>query len=64
MHVQLGQIMNNKMQKGQKPTVTSEVPGARVLRMIPARSTTKGVGRPPKPRSWPHREIRPYTHLI
>ena len=27
MHVQLGRIMNNKIQKGHKPTATSEVLG-------------------------------------
>ena len=35
--------MNSKIQKGYKPTATSEVPGAnRVLRMSPAHSTIKG----------------------
>ena len=29
MHVQLGQITNDKIQKGHKPTATSEVPGAK-----------------------------------
>ena len=48
--------MNNKIQKGPKPTATSEG-GARnkcrVLPMILAQSSTKGVGRPPKPPLWP-----------
>ena len=29
MHAQLGQIMNNKIQKGQKPIATFEVLGAK-----------------------------------
>lgn len=29
MHSQLGQIVNSKMQKGQNPAATSEVPGAK-----------------------------------
>ena len=52
--MQLGQIMNDKIQKGPKSTATSEG-GARnkcrVLPMILAQSSTKRMGRPPKPPS-------------
>ena len=52
MHARFGQIMNNKIQKGQNPTAAFDWGWggrSRVLRMIPAHSTTEGVGRPPKP---------------
>ena len=48
MHAQLGQIMNNKIQKDQNPTATSEELGAK-QGIGHALITTKGVGRPPKP---------------
>ena len=42
--------MNNEIQKRQKCIAASEVKGEeQVLGMTPAHSTTKGVGRPPKP---------------
>ena len=58
--MQLGQIMNNKIQKDQKPNchfwgVEGKI---RVLHIIPAHSTTKEVGRPPKP------PFQPDTHPI
>ena len=73
MHAQLGQIMDKKIQKDQKsPTANSEEPGekqgpgskSRVLHMHPAHTTTKGVGKPPKPPLWPDLWTRPYPHPI
>ena len=73
MHAQLGQIMNNKIQKDQKdqlPLLKSQEQKqgvrsqSRVLHMPPAHTTTKGVGKPPKlafqPNPWAH----PYPHSI
>ena len=67
MHVQLGQIMDNKVQKDQKSQlpllrIRAQKQGvrskSRVLRMPAALNTTKGVGRPPKlplrPDPWTH----------
>ena len=48
--------MSNKIPKGQHSTATCEEPGAKAE--YSAHSTTKGVGRPPKPRLWPtHQSI-------
>ena len=50
--------MNNRIQKGHKPTAISEVPGAKAgyCGMIPAHSTTTEVSRPPKVGLlWTHR---------
>ena len=61
MHTQVGQIMD-KIRKDQKPNCHFRRAGSksRVLHMRPAHTTTKGVGRPPKPRLWTH----PYPHPI
>ena len=73
IHDLLGQIMDKKIQKDQKsPTANSEEPGekqgpgskSRVLHMHPAHTTTKGVGKPPKPPLWPDLWTRPYPHPI
>ena len=56
MNAQLGQIMNNKIQKGQKPIVTSEVPGAKAgsctwsLHTAPPRGWADHLSHPP---AWP-----------
>ena len=51
MHVQLKQIMDNKIQRDQKnPAATSEEQGAKAGHcMPPEHTTTKAVGKPPKP---------------
>ena len=65
MHAELGQILDKKIQKYQPPqkkfqnnlTATSQKPGAnqgvrnksKVLQNPPAHSSTKRVGKPPKP---------------
>ena len=73
MHMQLGQIMDNKIEKDQKsPTSTSEELGAktgsrsksRVLCMPPALNTTKEVGKPPKLPLQPDPWSRLYPHPI
>ena len=53
IHAQLGQLRNNKIQKDQKPNHHFWGVGSKssVLHMILAHTTTKGVGRPPKPPS-------------
>ena len=55
MHVQLGQILDNNIQRDQKPNCDFWRAGSksRVLSMPPAYSTAKGVGKPPKPLSSP-----------
>ena len=62
MPVQLGQILDNKIQKDQKnpqlPLLKRQEQKqgvgskSRVLRMPPALSTTRRVGRPPQPPLW------------
>lgn len=52
-HGQLGQIMNRKVQKGQKPWV---------LCMILVHNTTKEVGRPSKASLQPDPPVCPYPH--
>ena len=52
--VQLGQIINSKTQKITNPIATIEVSEQKQGPVHdPAHSTTKGVGRPPKPPLWP-----------
>ena len=52
--VQLGQIINSKTQKITNPIATIEVSEQKQEPVHdPAHSTTKGVGRPPKPPLWP-----------
>ena len=64
MPAHLGQVMNNKIQKSQTLTAISEVlrAKAKYLNMITAHSTSKWVGRPPKPPLWPDPWIGPYPH--
>ena len=73
VHVQLGQILDNRYKKTpkaqlpflksweQKQRVGSK---SRVLCMCPAHTTTKGVGKPPKPRLQPDPWTHPYPHPI
>ena len=66
VHVHLGQIMDNKIQKDQKPNCHFwRVPSKnRVLCMHPAHNTTKRVGKPPKLLLLPNPRSRPYPHPI
>ena len=68
MHVQLGQIINNKIQKDKKkPQTQGDFRAARrkskVLVMIPAHSTTKEEQTPRSP-PWSEPRTRPHPHLI
>ena len=58
MHEQLGQIMDNKIQKDQKPNChfLRGRSKNRVLCMFPAHNTTKRMGKTPKPPSGPTAE--------
>ena len=64
--VQLGQIMDNKVQKDQKTQLPLLKSGSksRVLHMPLAHNTTKAVGKPPKPPLWPYPRTCPYPHPI
>ena len=74
MHVQLGQIMDNKIQKDQKnPTATSEELGAKTGCQGQNQGTAHApctqhhqrvVGKPPKSSLWPDPWTHPYCHPI
>ena len=66
MHAQLGQILDNKIQRDQRAPLPLLKSGSkrRSLRMPPALNTTKGVGRPPKQLLWPDPRTHPYPHRI
>ena len=66
LHVQLGQIMDKKIQKTKKLNCHfwRARSKSRVLRMPPALNTTRGVGRRPKLPLWPKPWTHPYPHPI
>jgi hypothetical protein len=65
-HVQLGQILDNKIQRDQIPNCHFWRARSknRVLWMIPALNTTSEVGQPLQPRLWPNPKTHPYPHSI
>lgn len=64
-HAHLGQIMNNKIQKGQNPTAASEGPGAKAGHCTdPCTWHHQGGGGPLEPRFRPtHRSTPTVTHF-
>ena len=66
-----GKIMDSKIQKKKKPKIPNchchfrrARSKIRVLHMPPAHTTTKGVGKTPKPPLQPNLGTHPYPHLI
>lgn len=70
MQAQLGQIRHNKIENNQNSTATSQMMGSKAESkcMHCAHSTTKRVGKPPKPSlqpdPWIHSSAHPYKGLV